>query len=104
MAVRIFRLQYHSFGHHYLRILTLAVGQKSKVDTKFEANDPKSFCMAILICTFVVQLLLSMHTTFYSAGSVVASAGEIADRLMIIVSGRVKVRPSSRRTPLIENE
>ncbi len=40
---------------------------------------------------FVAQLLLSMHTTFFSAGSVVASAGEVADRLMIIVSGRVKV-------------
>ncbi len=38
-----------------------------------------------------MQLLLRMHTTFYSAGSIVASAGEVADRLMIIVSGRVKV-------------
>jgi CRP-like cAMP-binding protein len=43
-----------------------------------------------------VQLLLRMHTTFYSAGSIVASAGEVADRLMIIVSGRVKVSAMSK--------
>ncbi len=34
------------------------------------------------------QLLLQMRSTFYLAGSVIANHKEVADRLMILVSGR----------------
>lgn len=32
-----------------------------------------------------------MHTEFFCVGSIVASASEAADRLMIVVSGRVRI-------------
>ena len=64
-----------------------------------EASLPTETCSHWI--SWGLQLLLRMHTTFYSAGSIVASAGEAADRLMIIVSGRVKVRVSlSKQLPL----
>lgn len=37
------------------------------------------------------QLLLRMHTEFFCTGSIVAGAEETADRLMIIVSGRIRI-------------
>ena len=40
---------------------------------------------------FLCQLLLRMQTEFFGAGSAVAGPDEPADRLMIIVSGRVRI-------------
>ena len=37
------------------------------------------------------QLLLRMHTMFYTAGSTIARKGETANSLAIIVSGKVKI-------------
>ena len=42
------------------------------------------------------QLLLRMHTECFCTGSVVAAAEDRADRLMIIVSGRVRVYLAGR--------
>ena len=51
-----------------------------------------------------LQLLLRMHTEFFGAGSLVAGAEEQADRLMIVVTGRVKIYLkglASRRSGLL---
>ena len=44
----------------------------------------------------MLQLLLRMHTECFCTGSVVAAAEDRADRLMIIVSGRVRVYLAGR--------
>ena len=57
-----------------------------------------SSTLTIVQTYFLLQLLLRMHTLFFNVGSAVARAGQAADKLMIIVSGRVKIYEQGRES------
>ena len=45
--------------------------------------------MSVTLCA-TRQLLLKMESEYFPAGSLVVEAGSVADRLMVIVSGRIR--------------
>jgi hypothetical protein len=51
----------------------------------------------VLTYLWLRQMLLRTRTELYSEGTYVARAGERADRLIVLVSGRINISPPGKQ-------